>query len=240
MAKDDVLVINHHQANLQVKDRVNSMGVVTGQRTVISVTVDSEPIALMLDEGVVAKRAAEMFAQRVREQTEQISSLVKPSTAKARGVTERAFAKGKSWALRRYSGGRTGATPPVAGALRQFNHSGRLARSIVAAYVESTKEWRINIAANRWNVRDFRNEGQMQAAFQKWVDQVPMLKDASSDIKIQRAIRETFADVMQKQRMGTDFKTAQMRGKAAVELLQKASGAARGGGFERDDEEAVA
>lgn len=242
MAKDDVQVINHHQANLNVKERVNKAGNVTGQRSYMTIEVHSEPITVMLDEGAVAKKAAEMLAQRIREQTKAITKTVDESTAKARRKLEKAFAQGKTYAVRQFTGGRTGVTPPHVGSNQAFNHSGRLANGIVAQFVKSTKEWAINFPANRWDPKHWGDLGKMQVAFQKWVALVPVLQDASSDIGIRKAIEETFGDVLQKQKMDTDHKTAMQRGRSFVELVQKAGGQLRGGGYEqapRDDEEAA-
>jgi hypothetical protein len=219
--KDDVLVINHHQASLEVRDRVNAKGAVTGQRT-FSITTMSEPITVMLDEGEVARKAAEMLAQRIREQTEQIAETVDESTEKARRNVERAFYKAKPWAWRRFDGGRTGVTPPRVGENRKYNHSGRLAQSIVAAFVKSTKEWRINFAANRWNLKDWRSLADMQRAFQGWVNRVPVLKDASADLGIRHAIEETFADVMHKAKMAADARAEQLKRQMKLEAIKVA------------------
>lgn len=242
MASDDVIVVNHHQANLEVKERTTTRNVpapqitlpsglvlqtgpattktTTSYKSSISISVESEPIAFMLEEGLVAQKAAEMLAQRIREQTGEITTPVKPSTAKARDVTARAFAKGEAWAVRQFNGGRMGSTPPVVGARRAFNHSGRLRDSIVAAFVKATKEWRINFAANRWDIKHWGDASKMQIAFQKWVALVPVLKDASSDLGIQKAIRETFAEVIVKGKLGEDHRSAKMRGEALVKVLQ--------------------
>lgn len=219
--KDDVQVINHHRASLGVRDRTNKAGAVTGTRTFVTVTT-SEPITVMLEEGEVARRAAEMLAQRIREQTEQIAERVEPSTEKARRTVERAFYKAKPWAWKRFDGGRTGVTPPRAGENRKYNHSGRLAQSIVAAFVKSTKEWRINFAANRWNPKDWRSQADMQRAFQGWVNRVPVLTDASADIGIQQAIRETFGEVMQKAKMAADARAEQLRRQALLQFIRLA------------------
>lgn len=241
MAADDVLVINHHQANLEVKERTTTRNVpapqitlpsglvLQGQATTktstsykssISISVESEPIVFMLDEGLVAQKAAEMLAQRIREQTGEIAAPVKPATAKARDTAARAFARGEAWALKQFSGGRMGPTPPAVGERRAFNHSGRLRDSIVAAFVSKTKEWRINFAANRWDIKHWGDLGKMQAAFQKWVALVPVLKDASADLGIRQAIKETFAEVIVKGKIGEDHRSAKMRGQALVKVLQ--------------------
>lgn len=219
MAKDDVQVINHHQANLQVKERTAKSGKIT-KSTFITTTVESEPIAVMLEEGAVARRAAEMFAERIREQTKQIAEQVKPATAAARRKLEKAYAAGKPDAVRRFSGGRTGATPPKV-TNQAFNHSGRLANGIVATFRKTEKDWAINYPANRWNPKDWPSIGAMEVAFRRWVAHVPVLQGrASHDPAIRKEIEKTFEDVLQKQRMGADHKQALAVGKAVVQALQ--------------------
>jgi hypothetical protein len=234
---DEILVFNHHQANLNVRTSTNPAGV-SRTRSYISTTVHSEPIVAMLDEGAVAKRAAEMLAKRIREQTEAIVDTVKASTAKARRTVEKAFYSAKPWAWRRFDGGRTGVTPPRQGENRMFNHSGRLARSIVAGFVKSTKEWRINYTNNRWKLSDFRSAADMAAAFQKWVARVPVLQDASSDLGIQRAIRETARDLLHKQRMDASHREAVLKGQAIRDVAQKASGVLSDTSMTEDEEAA--
>lgn len=215
MANDDVLAVNA----TQMRARQRTPG---GKTTsyAVTTTVTSEPLTFMLDEGAVAKKAAEALALQIREQTKGIAAPVKESTAKARAVQERAFSKGRTWALKRFSGGRTGVTPPQPGERRAFNHSGRLADGIVAAYVEKLKEFRINYPANRWNPKDWRSLGEMQLHFNRWVSLVPALKDPKSDLSVQRALVETHRELVQKQAMGTDHKRALAIGKAAVQALQ--------------------
>lgn len=211
---DDVLVINHHQASLTVKaDAVRGTS-----KARMTTTVTSEPLVFMLEEGAVAKRAAEMFAQRIREQTLAIAEPVKAATARARRTAERAFARGEAWAVQRYSGGRTGVTPPRPGENRAFNHSGRLALGITANYSKQSKEWFIRTAANRWKASDFRSPAAMAHAFREWVARIPVLQDASSDLGIQRAIRTTVEkDVMHKSPMGTPAATAKAQAQARVQ-----------------------
>lgn len=240
--KDDVLVINHHRANLEVRDVVTRAatdravsaiipgaavntapikGALTRTRTFVTITT-SEPITMMLDEGEVARKAAQMLAQRIREQTEAITETVEPATAAARRKVEKAFYAAKPDAWRRFDGGRTGVTPPRVGENRKYNHSGRLAKSIVAAFVKSTKEWRINFAANRWNPRDWKSLADMQRAFQGWVNRVPVLTDASADLGIRHAIEETFADVMHKAKMAADARAEQLKRQMKLQAIRLA------------------
>lgn len=245
-ATDSVQVINHHQANLNIKERTTTStrttggdvhgpgGIVihrptttttttrTSYKTNITVEVHSEPIAVCLDEAAVARHIAVMYAQRVREQTKAIAKTVEPATAAKRRSLEKAFAQGKSYAVKQFSGGRTGVTPPVAGSNQAFNHSGRLADGIVAMLRGKDKdaEWVINYPANRWDLKHWGDASKMQAAFQKWVALVPILQDASSDVGIVKAAKDMMADVLHKQKMDAGHRASKLAGEQIVKVLQ--------------------
>lgn len=217
----DVIVIN--AAQMKVKTRASGKA-----RTVVTMTVKSEPITYNISPAALLTNAAVALASQIRQQTEDIQAKVKPSTAKARETAERAYAAGKSWAVRRYSGGRMGATPPRFGEQRQFNHSGRLAKSIVARYQEKAREFYINYAANRWRVEDFRSPAHMDAAVQRWISLVPVLQDPGADIEVQRAFQRSHNEMVEKHRMGIDKRRAEAAGQLAVRVLQLAAQALGG------------
>ena len=238
MADDEPIVVNHHQADLNVSTRVLKSGAVRS-KSYVTTTVTSEPMAFMLDDLTVTKHVAEVLARQIREQTRAIVSTVSASTRRYRRTVERAVSKGKPWALSRFSGGKMGITPPMP-TNTEFNHSGRLADSIVARWSERTKQMIIYHAANRWNVRDFKSEADMRMAFQRWVMKVPVLVDASNDIAVQRAVRETFADVVSKGAMGEDAKRRKMLATARLDAFKKLAEALSSGDSRRDDEEEAA
>lgn len=234
-----VVVINHHEASMKIRtttttravpDRAATMvslgGAIpsaatrTSTKTHTSVSVKSEPITFTLDPGVMARRVAEVFARRIREQTEQIAELAEPATIRARRKLERAFYRGEEWAWRQFDGGRMGVTPPRATADRKYNHSGRLAKGIVASYVTKTEEWKINFAANRWNPSMWSDVGKMEVAFRGWVARVPVLGNPSADLPIRQAFRDTWKDVVEKQRMGADRKAAMQKGQARLKAMR--------------------
>lgn len=198
MAKDDVLVVNA----TQMKTRQRKPGGKTSTYAVTT-TVTSEPITINLDEKHVAIATAIAIADQARAQTRAIAEPASEETLKARKVAERAFDRGESWARRRYSGGRLGVTPPVHGEVRRFNHSGRLAKGIVARYREKQKDFVINYPANRWNPKDWRSLAALEVAFNRWVDKIPVLKDPRNDLTVQRALRDMAADTGKKHPMGT-------------------------------------
>lgn len=112
-----------------------------------SVRIEAEPIVIDQDAKRLGKPVAEQIANHYREKIRGLTAQASEATIKARKVAAKAFAEGKSWALRRYAGGRTGALPPNQSD-RLFNDSGRFANTIVAG-AGSDNAWRINVAANR-------------------------------------------------------------------------------------------
>lgn len=221
MASEDVIVIN--AAQMQIRTRPSGR-----QQTTLSLTVKSEPIVYNISAPALLQNAAIALATQIREQTEGISAIVKPSTKKAREVAERAYAQGKPWAVRRYAGGRMGATPPRFGEQRAFNHSGRLAKSIVARYQDKSKQFVINYAANRWNVADFQSQAHMDIAIQRWISMVPVLQKPSADISVQRAFQRSHAEMVTKHHMGLSERQAEVTGQMAVRILQLAAQALGG------------
>lgn len=203
MAKDDILVVNATQMQTRSAGKSGK-----ARTTTYATTVTSEPISINLDEKHVAIGVAMAIADSARKQTRAITATVKDSTADARKVQERAFGRGKGWARQRFSGGKMGITPPVDGALRQFNHSGRLAMGLVATYREKQNDFAINYPANRWNLKHWKSAAHMEAQFNRWISYCPALSNPKEDMAVQRAARDTLKDLAQKHPMGTTEKAA--------------------------------
>lgn len=214
---DDVLAVNATQ--MKTKERVTRSGTRTTTYAVTT-TVTSEPMTFMLDEAEVARAAAAAIAKQAREQTKAIAEIVTPATANARTNIERAYARGEGWAVSRYTGGRTGSTPPKSGERRKYNHSGRLANGIVSTFRKDQKDFAINYPANRWNPKDWRSRGDMEIAFQRWIDHAPVLARPKDDIVVKKALTDTHAAVVQKARMGATHKEALRTGKVIVQVIQ--------------------
>lgn len=215
MSSSDVVVVNATQ--IKVKERTTKSGATRSSSYAVTTIDTSEPLSFNLDEEHIAKATALAIADQAREQTRAVSAPVKESTADARRVVERAFDRGKAWARRRYSGGRMGITPPVHGEVRKFNHSGRLAKGIVATYRKEQKDFAINYPANRWNPKDWRSLAQMEAKFNEWISYVPVLSKPEDNLAVQRALRDTYGVMDQKHAMGTTEKEAARESSARVE-----------------------
>ena len=116
---DDVMVINQGY-----EVRTSKSG---KQRVVI--TVKSEPVIFNTDPKALGQPIAQAIINHFREKIKGITATAALNTLKARAVEARAYAAGKPWAVKRFNGGRTGATPPK-DSTTALNHSGRLANSI--------------------------------------------------------------------------------------------------------------
>lgn len=135
------------------------------------IAVESEALAFDLDTYRLAKPVAEAYAHHLREKVRAIAAVASPATLKARAVLKKAYDAGKPWAVKRFSGGRTGATPPT-DSTTAFNHSGRFRESIVAAPA-SDGTFRVNVAANRLSSQT----GNVDRIWQRLVQLVPEFAD---------------------------------------------------------------
>jgi hypothetical protein len=112
-----------------------------------TIRIDAEPMTINVDPKMLGQPIANAIAHHFRERIRGITEKASPATIRMRQTAAKAFAAGEAWALKRYSGGRTGAKPPNQSD-RLFNDSGRFADSI-AANASSDGAWRVNVAGNR-------------------------------------------------------------------------------------------
>ena len=139
-----------------------------------AIRIDSEPIIINNDPKSLGKPVAEAIAHHFRERIRGITEIASAATLKARTVAAKAYAEGKQWAIKRYSGGRIGALAPNQSD-RAFNDSGRFANSIVAN-ASSDGAWRINVAASRLNP-ETAGSGGVQRIWNRLVELVPEFGD---------------------------------------------------------------
>jgi hypothetical protein len=124
------------------------------------VTIKADPLIHNFDVRQLGKGPAEAIASHLREEIRGINAPASPATIAARESAQKAFIAGKQWAVKRYSGGRTGPMPPSE-STRQFNDSGRFAQTLIASPRKKDGEdvWIINVAANRLDGRTLDNGG---------------------------------------------------------------------------------
>lgn len=114
-----------------------------------TIRIDATPMVIDQDTKRLGKPVAEQIANHYRTRINGITEMASPGTLKARKAEEKAFIEGKSWAMKRFAGGRIGPMAPNQTDFK-FKNSGRFAKSITAN-ASSDNAWRINVAANRLN-----------------------------------------------------------------------------------------
>lgn len=144
----------------------------------VTLDVKSDVLVANLDPLVLGRDIAEAIAVVIREGIQAINAPAAPATVLKRKYAKAALNRGAGWAVRRYSGGRTGTIQPdSAPGDRLFNDSGRLARTVVAG---PTKEgdWKVNCAVNRLSEATFA-PGAFVIMLERLVAHVPVLRDPS-------------------------------------------------------------
>lgn len=190
MANDDVHVLG--AATMRERITTNKNGTT---RSRVTIEISGESVGIGLDPRAYGKPVAEAIAELYRERIMSITSMAAPATLKAREVAKRALAKGKSWAVKRYGGGRIGTLEPDQSD-RLFNDSGRMAKSIVVGAREGDPNFTINVAANRLDQNTAGAAG-VQKIWTRLVQLVPELADVSlllSSIPVRKAVGQAVKD----------------------------------------------
>jgi hypothetical protein len=208
MSNDTKIFINDYS---QLKERTSKSG-----KLRYSIKVTSEPLAFDLDERKLAAPVAAAIAHHLREKIKGITAQASPATIKAREVAARAFAQGKSWALKRYAGGRTGPMAPNQSSAL-FNDSGRFAETIVAG---ATKDgsYRINVAANRLSGPD---AGRIFERLKQLVPEFAQPSLLLANDFVRRALNEATKGMVTKGRMSQSTTTGWDVARAVYKLVKQ-------------------
>lgn len=147
-----------------------------------SVTLDAKPLSFTFDTKALGRGVADTIAAHLRKRVSEIGAVASPSTQLKRKYAENALARGESWAVRRYSGGRTGTTPPNQSP-RLFNDSGRFARGIAVGPTRDNN-WVINVPANRLNATQLGGENALRDIVNKLRQYVPEFGSAIDLVQV--------------------------------------------------------
>lgn len=208
MALDDIQVIG--AANLTARTRTNASG---ASKTRYAVVISGDSVLVNTDPKSLGKGPAEAIAKLLKDRISTIAATAAPATIRAREVAAKAYAEGKSWAMKRYSGGRIGALPPNQ-SNRMFDDSGRLAKSVA---VGATSEgYTINVASNRFDPNTLNGgEAALTRIFQRLRELVPELANPRllmDSIPVRRAVNEATAAMLQKaDERGLELKLQKMQ-----------------------------
>lgn len=159
-------------------------------RARMSIEIRSEVLVHQLDEVQLGHGPAEAAAGVYREKVEAIAEPVAPTTQETRKYQEAAFARGETWATKRF-GFRGMDAVSFDGGHRKFNHSGTFAKSIVARENKTDKTWTVNVAAIRLDPRTSRNAGEFAFITEALRRLVPEIDDPSrllADPRVKAAI----------------------------------------------------
>lgn len=211
-ASDHIVTLNDY-SHLSVEQRTRSSG-----KQHVTMTVKSEVVVVNCDPDAIGKPVAEAIAKAIADGIRAISEVAKEGTLAARKAAAAALARGEAWAVKKYSGGRTGTTPPNQSD-RAYNDSGRLANGITANASTKNGTFTINAPANRLDPATFTGDG-FQRMVDRLVELVPALRNPFSDIGVQRTLRAVEGARHQKLRMEAAEKQAAATSRVVVQAAQ--------------------
>lgn len=181
--------------------------------------IKSEPLLFDLNELALGGKLAEVWAQRIRDNTNGIAVRASDATIAMRTKAAAALAAGASWATKRYAGGRIGAMAPNQSD-KLFNDSGRLAKGIFVRQNLTDASYTVNVPANRMNRESFG--AGYDAMVARFVELVPMLdpKKALGDPAIERAVKESVDQMVTKLESNAEAAIARGLAKLRAERLR--------------------
>lgn len=185
--------------NLFILNQGLEMRAPTGGKTRYTIRVVSEPLVINTDPDFLAMAPAKRLAAYLKQQVLAIATSAPAATIRARQTALKAFVQGKPWAMKRYSGGRTGSMPPLRSE-RAFNDSERLANSITATQAGAASKdagtWRVNVASNRLTDED---SGGFERIWNRLVQLVPAFGDPLAGGVVEEGIRWSLENMIKKE-----------------------------------------
>jgi hypothetical protein len=212
MADPNVTVLNDFSGTT-VEERTRKSG-----KKVVTISMESTPILIHHNPLELGRPVAEAIASLAREQMAGIQERVSEATVEYREKVARAYDRGAPWAVKRYSGGRTGATPPQ-GSDRMFNDSGRMAKSVTANANKAEGGWTVNVAANRLDRSSFPGDS-FNRMVTRLVELVPVLRNPLAQRPVVETIERTWRAMHQKQAMAAAEKQGQFIRRGVLEGLK--------------------
>jgi len=150
----------------------------TGVKKRIAIEIESEPILFNLNELALGQGPAEAIKRIIEDQIRGIAKRVSQATIDRRQRAHKSENQTR-WYQRRYTGGRTGETPPDPNSTQWGNDSGRLANGVFVRENKTNYSWTVNVPANRLDERTFGSRGFM-VFLQKLAELVPALGNPGS------------------------------------------------------------
>lgn len=211
-----------------VRERAGRVSARTGRRgkSRFTIEIESTPILHVFDDLALGQGPADAIREVLQHKIKSITARVSSATAGFRARAIQAYNAGEPWAVKRFSGGRTGKTPPKKSD-QLFNFSGRLANGVAVRENKTDNAWTVNVPANRLNPQHFPDRG----AFERMLDQleqyVPELSDSRRLIEspeVRKAIVDSIDVLILNARGRLDAKRRALR-RQIFGLLGKGAGA---------------
>ncbi len=186
---EDVVILGDWQSHI-AKARRRQSG-----KERVTLEVKSDLTIADLDPKRLGAAVAVALAKAVADGIRAYAGTVTDRTEDARRSAEASYKKGRSWAKKRYAGGRIGAMKPFKFGRQMLNDSGRLAKGIVARLVrggefDTEGKWTINVAANRLT----QDQPGLRARMLELL--APIIKAATTSQTVQKAIVEAGKNVV--------------------------------------------
>ncbi len=188
MATQETIIINE---GFEERRRTTASGV----KSRFTFTIVSEPIFMNFDDIALGAGPAAAIRDLISAGIKGISQVASAATILRRKYAAAAFARGQPGTVRRYSGGRTGATPPGESD-RLYNDSGRLANGVFVRQNPSEGSWTVNVPANRLDPSTFKTQGLFVSMVDRLRDLVPAIRNPMEDPKVIEAISVAVHDVL--------------------------------------------
>jgi hypothetical protein len=214
----DVEIVNSYaDGDINLTARRGTLASGKQRKARYAIDIKSEPLLFDLNEMNLGGRLAEVWAQRIRDNIQGIAVRASDATIAMRTKAAAAFASGQAWATKRYAGGRIGPMAPNQSD-KLFNDSGRLAAGVFVRQNLTDATYTVNLPANRFNREAFGRGYDAMVA--KFVELVPMLdpKKAAGDPAIEKAVKESVADMVVK--LEADTAAALLKGRAKLKAAR--------------------
>jgi hypothetical protein len=176
-----------------LSERVRTTSAGTKSRMSLEVKVD--PVIVNLNELNLGKGPALALQKAISDQIKAISVTAAPATLLKRKYAANAIQAGKSWAMKRYAGGKMGGMAPNSSD-KLFNDSGRLAAGVFVRQNPKEGSWTVNVPANRLDEKDFKDRGTFTRMVGWLRTLVPVLRDPTHDPNVRHAIQKTMEDML--------------------------------------------
>lgn len=137
--------------NFKIRRRTLKSG---ATRDKVTIEIETEPLLFELDEMVLGQPAADAVKEIIQSQINGISKRVSDATLERRKRAHKDAGRSR-WYKKRYSGGRTGDTPPGPNSTQWGVDSGRMANNLTVRDNPTDASYTVNVVANRLKQETF-------------------------------------------------------------------------------------